>query len=55
MDLEMEKSGVQLLSRAKAIEIKAFAVEGTIKKLFIGVHNTPTTSEHRIRRHLYNL
>ena len=28
----MEKTGIQLLSRAKAIEIKAFAVEGTIKK-----------------------
>ena len=32
MDLEMEKTGIQLLSRAKAIEIKAFAVEGTIKE-----------------------
>ena len=32
MDLEMEKTGVQLISRAKAIEIKAFAVEGTIKE-----------------------
>ena len=32
MDLEMEKTGVQLLSRVKAIEIKAFAVEGTIKE-----------------------
>ena len=32
MDLEMEKTGVQLLSRAKAIEIKAFAVEGTMKE-----------------------
>ena len=28
----MEKTGVELLSRAKAIEIKAFAVEGTIKE-----------------------
>ena len=28
----MEKTGIQLLSRAKAIEIKAFAVEGTIKE-----------------------
>ena len=33
MDLEMKKTGVQLLSRAKAIEIKAFTVEGTIKEL----------------------
>ena len=32
MDLEMEKTVVQLLSSAKAIEIKAFAVEGTIKE-----------------------
>ena len=32
MDLEMEKTGVQLLSRAKAIDIKAFAVEATIKE-----------------------
>ena len=32
MDLEMEKTGLKLLSRAKAIEIKAFAVEGTIKE-----------------------
>ena len=32
MDLEMEKNGVQLLSRAKAIETEAFAVEGTIKE-----------------------
>ena len=32
MDLEMEKTGLQLLSRAKAIEIKAFAVDGTIKE-----------------------
>ena len=32
MDLEMKKTEVQLLSRAKAIEIKAFAVEGTIKE-----------------------
>ena len=32
MDLEMETTGVQLLSRAKAIVIKAFAVEGTIKE-----------------------
>ena len=32
MDLEMEKTGVQVLSRAKNIEIKTFAVEATIKK-----------------------
>ena len=32
MDLEMEKTVVQLLSRAKAIEIKAFAVERTLKE-----------------------
>ena len=31
MDLEMEKTGVQL-SRAKAIEIKVFSVEATIKE-----------------------
>ena len=49
MDLEMEKTVVQLLSRAKAIEIKGFAVEGTIKKLFIGVHNTPITSEQVVK------
>ena len=42
MDLEMEKTGIQLLSRAKAIEVNAFAVEGTIKET---VHNTPITSE----------
>ena len=32
MDLAMEKTGIQLLSRGKTIEIKAFAVEGTIKE-----------------------
>ena len=32
MDLEKEKTGVQLLSRAKAIEIKVFAVKGTLKE-----------------------
>ena len=32
MDLEVKKTGVQLLSRAKAIEIKAFSAEGTIKE-----------------------
>ena len=32
MDLEMEKTGIQLLSRGKAIEMEAFAGEGTIKK-----------------------
>ena len=31
MDLEIQKTGVQLLSRAKAIEVKAFGVEATIK------------------------
>ena len=30
--LSRAKTGVQLLSRAKAIDIKAFAVEGTIKE-----------------------
>ena len=32
MDLEMKKTGVQLLSKAKAIEIKELVVEGTIKE-----------------------
>ena len=32
LNLEMEKTGVQILSRAKAIEIKAFAVEATIEE-----------------------
>ena len=37
MDLEMEKkTGIQLLSTTKAIEIKAFAVEGTLKETVHG-------------------
>ena len=32
MDLEMTKTEVHLLSKARAVEIKAFAVTGTIKE-----------------------
>ena len=32
LDLDMIKTGVQLLSKAQAVEIKAYAVAGTIKE-----------------------
>ena len=45
LDLEMIKTEVQLLSKAQAVEIKAYAVAGTIKERENGVHNTPIISE----------
>ena len=46
LDLEMTKTEVKLLSNARAVEIKAFAVTGTKKKKEQnGVHNTPVTLE----------
>ena len=32
MDLEMTKNELQILSKARAVEIEAFAVTGTIKE-----------------------
>ena len=40
LDLDMTKTEVQLLSKAQVVEIKAYAVTGTIKERVNGVHNT---------------
>ena len=40
----MTKLEVQLLSKARPVEIKSFAVTGTIKERLDGVRNTPTLS-----------
>ena len=45
LDLDMTKTEVQPLSKAQAVEIKAYAVEGTIKNAWNGVHNTPIIFE----------
>ena len=45
LDLDMTKTEVQLLSKAQAVEIKAYAVAGTIKERVEWCSQTPTTLE----------